>query len=254
MSTTNLILIAIFICLLCLGSLWLAQVKRQRAIERARKTVIYNAQIIQVQQIAEATAQFLDDKLIQFLANRIIHSGLILNKNNIAPDKRSRHIIEQANEWLQEPKLLRKQSRKGKPESHQKRLTLLKTIIQHIRQAVLDREVSRPEAKKLANSAKLGKIKLACNHYQQDADQSLKEGDLQQAINHLKKIKKTLAQVSPLSHELKQQVIECDTLIDSTQQTINSQNDNTSSQRLEDEFDKMKEQEEDWQKKQLYDQ
>jgi len=254
MSTTSLILIAIIICLICLGSLWLAQVKRQRAIERARKTVIYNAQINQVQQIAQATAQFLDDQLIQFLANRIIYSATILSKNKITPDKRSAHIIEQAGEWLQNPKVLRKQAQKEKTESHQKRLTLLKTIIQHIRQGVIDHEISRSEAKKLATSAKICKIKLACSHYQQDAEQSLKEGELQQAIGHLKKIKKTLSQISPLNNELKQQLIECDARIDETQQTINNQTDNTSNQRLSDEFDKMTEHEEDWQKKQLYDQ
>lgn len=254
MSTTQLILVAITVCVICLASLWLAQIKRQRAIERARKTVIYNAQINQLQQIAEATALFLDDQLIQFIAKRIQSSAQILTDNKITPDKRSLNSVELAQQWINEPSQLRKQAQKAKPESQQKRLSLLKSMIQHIRQGVLEKQVTRSEAKQLAIATKLSKIKLSCEYLQQQANEHCQNGDLQQGISQLKKIKSLFDQISPLPNDLKQRLIECDSQINQIQETLNEQNESTSSKRLEEEFDKLEEQEQDWQKKQLYDQ
>jgi hypothetical protein len=254
MSTTTLILIAIAISLLCLAAMWLAQFKRQRTIERARKTVIYNAHINQLQQIVEATAQYLDDSLIEFLANRVHHNGQILSQNKITPDKRSLHTLELAQIWTADPKALRKQARQNKAESQQKCLILLKAIIQHIRQGVMEHQISRNEAKQLAFATKISKVKLSCNHYQQLADTAFKTGELQQGISLLKKLKLLLSKVSPLPNDLQQLQIECQGLIDKTQETLNEQNEHSTGKRLEEEFDKEEEQEQDWQKKQLYDQ
>jgi hypothetical protein len=254
MSTSSLVIIAVLICVICVICLWVVQLKRQRAIERARKTIIYNAQINQLQQIAESTAPYLDDTLIKFIASRIIYSGQRLIHNKIIPDKRCQHTIELAQGWTAEPKALRKQARKGKKESQQKILTLLKAIIQHIRQGVLDHQVSRSEAKQLAHAAKFSKVKLNCQQNQLLAEEALKAGELQQGITLLKKIKILLKRVSPLPTDLQQQLIECEGLIDKTQKSLNAQSDNSSSKRLEEEFDKQEEQDQDWQKKQLYDQ
>jgi hypothetical protein len=254
MSTTSLVLIAVLICALCVASLWVVQLKRQRAIERARKTIIYSSQINQLQQIAEATARYLDDQLIKFLASRIAYSAQLLSRNKITPDKRCQHIIEQAQSWATEPKILRKQARKGKAESQQKTLILLKSIIQHIRQGVMEHQVNRNDASQLANATKFSKIKLNCHHHQQLADEVLKKGELQQGIHALKKIKTLLNKVSPLPTDLKHQLIECQGLIDRTQLTLNEQSESSSKKRLEEEFDKQEKQDQDWQKKQLYDQ
>ena len=254
MSTSTFIIIAILICAACLAFLWLAQLKRQRAIERARKTIIYNAQINQLQQIAESTAQYLDDSLIQFLANRINYNAQVLVNNKIVPDKRCQHAIELARSWLDNPKTLRKQARKGKAETQQKCLILLKSIIQHIRQSVMEHQTNRVEAKQLAQATKISKIKLSCSHYQQLADEAFSEGELQQGVTQLKKIKALLNKMSSLPNDLQQIKIECQGLIDNTQQTINSSKEETGSKRLEDEFDKLEEQDQEWQKKQLYDQ
>jgi hypothetical protein len=252
MSTSTFVIIAILICATCLGCLWLVQLKRQRAIERARKTIIYNAQINQLQQIAESTAQYLDDSLIQFLANRINYNAQILINNKIVPDKRCQHTIELARSWADNPKALRKQARKGKAETQQKSLILLQSIIQHIRQSVMEHQTNRAEAKRLAQATKISKIKLNCHHRQELANEALDSGELQQGINQLKKIKTLLSKVSPMPNDLQQIMIECQGLIDNTQQTINASKEETGSKRLEDEFDKLEEQ--DWQKKQLYDQ
>ena len=257
MSTTSLVLIAVLICVLCLVSLWVAQLKRQRAIEKARKTIIYTAQINQLKQVAEGTAKYLDDELIKFLAQRIEYSAQLLTRHKIIPDKRCLHTIEQAQGWASEPKSLRKQARKGKAETQQKCLTLLKSIIQHIRQGVMEHQVSRSEANKLALATKISKIKLSCQHHRQQAEEALKSGELQQGNASLKKIKALLSKISPLPTDLQQQLIECQGLIDTTQSTINEQSDNLSSKRLEAEFDKEEEQDKQdqtWQKKQLYDQ
>lgn len=250
MSTSSLIIIAILTCVLCLASLWFVQLKRQRAIERARKTIIYNAQINQLQQIAEATAQYLDDSLIQFIANRIGHNADLLIRNKIIPDKRCQHTIDLAQGWSNDPKSLRKLARSGKPESQQKCLTLLKSIIQHIRQSVIERQTNRSEAKQLAYAAKISKIKLSCSHYRKQADEALRAGDLQLGATQLKKIKTLLSKISPLPNDLQKQLIDCQGLLDQTQQTINDNRESTSSKRLEEEFDKQEEQDQDWQKKQ----
>jgi hypothetical protein len=257
MSTTQLILLAIGVCVICLAALWLAQIKRQRAIERARKTVIYNAQINQLQQIAEATAQILDDQLIKFLAQRILDSAQILRDNKITPDKRSLASTELAASWLNDPTPLRQQAQTSKPESQQKRHTLLRSIIQHIRQAVIEQQISRSEAKQLACATKISKIKLSCEYLQQQAKELNQKGELEQALLQLKKIKSQMKKIEPLPAEFKSYLIETDGQIDQVQQLIkqqNAENESSSGKRLAEEFDKLEEQEQDWQKKQLYDQ
>lgn len=256
MSISSLILAVVLVCTFCIISLWLVQLKRQKAIEKARKTIIYNAQINQLLQIAETTAQYIDDQLILFLANRIDYSAQLLYRSKIVPDKRSQNTIEQAQNWVLDPKSLRKQARKGKKESQQKSLNLLKSIIQHIRQGVLEQQVSRSEAKLLAHSTRFGRIKLNCFHYQQAAEEALRKGELTQGIDSLKKVTTLLNKASPLPKDLKQQLISCQDLIDKTQLTLNDERENTGSKRLEEEFDKEEEldQKQDWQKKQLYDQ
>jgi bacterioferritin (cytochrome b1) len=62
-----------------------------------------------------------------------------------------------------------------------------------------------------------------------------------------------LDRVSPLPNDLQQQLIKCQGLIEKSQQMLKEQSDNASGKRLEEEFDKEEEQEQDWQKKQLYD-
>jgi 23S rRNA A2030 N6-methylase RlmJ len=118
----------------------------------------------------------------------------------------------------------------------------------------MERQVSRNEAKQLAHSAKFSKVKLSCHYYRQAAEEALKTGELQQGITQLKKIKTLLAKASPLPNDLQKQLIDCQGQIDNTQQTINASREATSSKRLEAEFDKEEEQDQDWQKKQLYDQ
>jgi hypothetical protein len=253
MSTTQLIFIVMLVCTLCIISLWAAQLKRQKAIEKARNNIIYTAQIMQLHQIIEATATYLDDPLIQFLANRIDYSAKLLTRYKITPDKRCQHIIEQAQEWAIDPKMLRKQAQKEKPESQQKILSLLKSIIQHIRQGVMEHKVSRDQANQLAHATQFSKIKLNCYHHQQMAKEALKTGELKQGIDILKKVKALLERVSPLPADLQQQLIECQDLIDNTQQILKKQNETSSSNYLEEAFDKEEEQDQEWKKKKLYD-
>ncbi len=252
MSATNLIMVVILISILCITILWLFQIKRQRAIERARKTVIYTAQITQIHQIVESAAQFLDDNLLCFLAKRIDESANQLAKHKIQLDKRSRNTQEQALLWISEPKKIRKQARSRKPESQQKRLLLLKSIIQHIRQAISKHTIPRKEALSLASSTKVSKIKLACYYHQQDADNAIKKQDTQAAIQTLKKIKALLSQVEPRPADLEHNFISCSELLEQ-QQEIMKQSKPQSTKRLEEEFDKQEEMDQDWQKKQLYD-
>ena len=256
MSISSLMLVAVLICVLCVVSLWIVQLKRQRTIEKARKTIIYNAQITQLQQTAEATAQYIDDQLIRFLASRIDYYAQQLHKHKIAPDKRCQLFIEQAQNWTTEPKSLRKQARKNKPVNQQKSLNLLKSIISHIRQSVMEHQINRNEAKLLAHATRFGRIKLNCWHFQQAAEEALKAGELLQGIESLKKVKTLLTKASPLPKDLEQQLIKCQELIDKTQQTLNKKPESTGSKRLEEEFDKEEEQDQqqDWQKKQLCDQ
>lgn len=259
MSTSSLIWVVTAISALCLVSLWLVQFKRQRAIEKARKTIIYHAQIQQLAHIAEETALYLDDSLIQFIANRIDYSAQLLMRNKIAPDKRCQHVIEQAQVWAQEPKSLIKQARSGKVESQQKTLNMLKSIISHIRQALVDNQVSRDEAKQLALSTRFSKIKMNCLHLQKKADDAIRADNLQQGIDTLKRIKNLINKVSPLPKELEGRLAQCQASLDKTQLMLKEQREkqrgqHSSSTRLEEEFTKQEEQDQDWQKKQLYDQ
>jgi hypothetical protein len=252
MSVTNLIIAVIFVSLLCISTLWFFQIKKQRAIERARKTIIFTSQIAQIHQIVDSLAHFLDDSLLAFLAKNINESIDQLKKHNIEPDKRSQNTQEQARLWISEPKKIRKQARSRKPEKQQKRLLQMKSIIQFIRQALSRRSLSRKEALSLADSTKIGKIKLACYYYQQGADKAIQNQDAQEAIKTLKKIKALLAKIDPLPSDLKNTLDRCETLL-KEQQDIIKESRPSGTKRLEDEFDKQEELDQDWQKKQLYD-
>ena len=228
------------------------QVKKQRTIERARKTVIYTAQITQINQVVDSVSQFLDDPLLSFLAKCIDDSANQLIKNKIQLDKRSRNTQEQALLWISEPKKIRKQARSRKPESQQKRLLQMKSIIQHIRQALSRHTIPRKEALSLAKSTKISKIKLACHYYQQETDSAIKSQDTQTAIQTLKKTKTLLMKIDPTPSDLEQTLSRCNELL-KEQQEIMKQSKPQSTKRLEEEFDKQEEMDQDWQKKQDYD-
>ena len=173
-------------------------------------------------------------------------------KYNIQPDKRSQNTQEQAQIWISETKKVRKQSRTRKPEKQQKQLLQMKSIIQLIRQSLSRRAISRKEALSLASSTKISKIKLACHYFQQDADKAIKNQDPQAASLALKKIKALLLKVDPLPSSLKNRLVSCNELL-AQQHEIVKQSKPSSTKRLEEEFDKQEEIDQDWQKKQLYD-
>jgi len=252
MSATNLIMTVIFISLICIITLWLFQIKRQRAIERARKTVIYTSQIVQIHQTVDSIAQFLDDKLLHFLARCIDDSVNQLIKHKIQPDKRSLNTQEQALLWISESRKIRQQSRSRKPENQQKRLLKMKSIIQHIRHAISKHTIPRKEALSLVASTKVSKIKLTCYYQQQEVDSAIKNQDTQEAIQILKNIKALLVQIKPTPNELEHTLINCNELL-KQQQEIMKQSKPQTTKRLEDEFDKEEEMDQDWQKKQDYD-
>jgi hypothetical protein len=258
MSATNLIMVVIFVSLLCIIVLWLFQIKRQRTIERARKTVIYTSQIVQIHQVVDSVAQFLDDSLLNFLAKCIDDSANQLTKHKIQLDKRCQNTQEQALLWINEPKKIRKQARSRKSEGQKKRLLQMKSIIQHIRQAISRQSIPRKEALSLANSTKISKIKLACHYFQQEADDAIKNLDTQEAIFILKKTKTLLMKIDPIPSDVEHTLISCSELL-TQQQEIMKQSKPQSTPRLEEELDKQEEidkQEEmdqGWQKKQDYD-
>jgi hypothetical protein len=252
MSATNLIMAVIFVSLLCIITLWFFQMKKQRAIERARKTVIYTSEIAQIHQVVDSVAQFLDDNLLTFLAKCVDDGAHQLTKHNIQLDKRSKNTQEQALLWIGEPKKIRQQARTRKPESQQKRLLKMKSIIQNIRNALSKKNIPRKEALSLAKSTKISKIKLACHYYQQEADGAIKKQDTQAAIQALKKAKNLLGQIKPTPSDLEHTLTSCSELLEQ-QQGVMRNSKPQSTKRLEDEFDKEEEMDQDWQKKQDYD-
>lgn len=252
MSASNLIMAVIFVCLICIITLWFFQLKKQRRIERARKSVIYTSQITQIHQVVESVAQFLDDKLLIFLAQCVDNSISQLDKHNIDIDKRCKNTQEQALLWISEPKKIRQQARSRKSESQQKRLLKLKSIIQHIRHAISKNKIPRKEALALASSTKISKIKLACHYFQQEADHAIKKQDTQSAIQALKKIKGLLIQLKPVPGDLENTFTRCNELLEQ-QQGVMKLSKPQSTKRLEEEFAKQEEMDQDWQKKQDYD-
>jgi hypothetical protein len=252
MSATNLIIVVILVSVLCITALWLIQIKKHRAIERARKTVIYTSQITQIHQVVDSVAQFLDDNLLNFLAKCINDSANQLVKNKILLDKRTKNTQEQALLWISEPKKIRQQARSRKSESQQKRLLQMKSIIQHIRYAISKHTIPRKEALSLASSTKISKIKLACHYLLQEADSAIKNQETQGAIQVLKRIKTLLMQINPIPSDLEHTLASCSELLEQ-QQEIMKQSKPQSTKRLEEEFDKQEEMNQDWQKKQDYD-
>ena len=129
----------------------------------------------------------------------------------------------------------------------------MKSIIQLIRQALSRRSLSRKEALSLADSTKISKIKLACHHHQREADEAIKNQNTQTAIQSLNKVKSLLTNIDPLPSSLKSTLEKCSQLLEQQQGILKESRPN-GTKRLEDEFDKQEEIDQDWQKKQLYDQ
>lgn len=241
MSITSLIIAVISVSAICISTLWIFQIKKQRAIERARKKIIFTSQISQIHEIVESLAHFLDDNLLAFLAKSISENIEQMDKHNIEPDKRSQNTQEQAKLWMSAPRKIRKQFQNKKPEKKQARLLQMKSITQFIRQAISRRSISRKEALSLVDSTKIGKIKLTCYYHQQDADKAIQNNNTAVAIQALKKI-----------NDLQVTLDKSNTLLKEQQETIKNTR-SSGTKRLENEFDKQEEIDHDWQKKQLYD-
>lgn len=255
MSTTSLIILASLVAICALAALWLIQYRQQKAIERARKSVIYTDSMRELHQAAEQAACLIDTKVIEFCAHQLINLADKLNQLGTAKNKIAAQALQAAHQWIDNPALLKQKNDTVISESNATSIrSAMKTLMRHVREAATRRECSVPAANQLIRALRTANLRLSAQFYLQKGDSAAKLNTPRLALLHYRKLKGILVKQKKLPEELKATLSQLDELIQQQQDLQKQQNDNNADKRLEAEFDKLEEQDQDWEKKkQMYD-
>lgn len=238
MSTTSLVILAIFVAIAAFIALWLAQYRQQKAIERARQAVLFTDAMRELHQGITDTLLIIDPALTEFAAQRILTLGSRLKKLNTSISKQAQQAMQQASEWLESPSKAKEQAKLAEPK---KARAALRALIHHIKIAAHRKDIAVPAANKLIKSIKLCNLKISCDLYLAKANAAIKLNNPRGALTHYRKLKGLLQQQKELPEHLMQIAKELDNFIEEQQAAIRSQSDNGSNKRLEAEFDKLEE-------------
>ena len=255
MPTTSLVILASLVAVSALAALWLIQYRQHKAIERARKSVIYTDAMRELHQAVEQTACLIDNKVVEFCAQQLITLSGKLNQLGVSQNKVATQALQAAQQWNDNPALLKQ---KGQTEVSESNVTAMraamKVLIRHVREAATRRECSVPAANLLIRALRSSNLRLSSQFYIQKGDAAAKLSNHRLALMHYRKLKGILVKQKSLPEELQNTLKQLDDLIQQAQNEQKQQTDNNADKRLEAEFDKMEEQDQDWEKKkQMYD-
>ena len=255
MSTTSLVILASLVAISALAALWLIQYRQHKAIERARKSVIYTDSMRELHQAVEQAASLIDNKVIEFCAQQLIKLADKLTQLGANKNKVAAHALQSAQQWAENPALVKQKAETVISESNATSMrSAMKVLIRHVREAATRRECSVPAANQLIRALRASNLRLSSQFYMQKAGAAAKLSNHRLALMHYRKLKGILVKQKNLPEELQATLTQLDELIQQQQDQQKQQNDNNADKRLEAEFDKMEEQDQDWEKKkQMYD-
>ncbi len=212
MSTTSLVILAIFTALAAVGALGFMRWQEQKHLERARMAVIHSDQMGELSMIGESLQPWLSAPMLHFVAQEIQYHGSELTQLKAPSNKRCNKAMEGALTWLnatpKPPAKLPGQVKQAQEIRHS-----VQRLQELIRTSHQQNHLTTNKAKQLLQEAKLLNVKVAIAVFDSKATAAASVNNPAQAIHYLKKAETALQQLSNLPDELKP-------VLDSIQQRI----------------------------------
>jgi hypothetical protein len=245
MSTTSLVILAIFTALAAVGALGFMRWQEQKRLERARMAVVHSDQMGELSMLGESLQPWLSAPMLHFMAQEIQYHGSELALLKAPSNKRCNKAMEDALTWLnatpRPPAKLPGQVKQAQEVRHS-----VQRLQELIRASHQQHHLATDKAKQLLQEAKLLNVKVAIAVFDSKATAAASVNNPAQAIHYLKKAETALQQLSNLPDELKP-------VLDNIQQRITQHQDErqpaASGTRLEEGTDLLNAEDDSWKKK-----
>lgn len=245
MSTTSLVILAIFTALAAVGALGFMRWQEQKRLERARLAVVHSDQMGELSMLGESLQPWLSAPMLHFMAQEIQYHGGELALLKAPSNKRCNKAMEDALTWLnatpRPPAKLPGQVKQAQEVRHS-----VQRLQELIRASHQQHHLATDKAKQLLQEAKLLNVKVAIAVFDSKATAAASVNNPAQAIHYLKKAETALQQLSNLPDELK-------SVLDNIQQRITQHQDErqpaASGTRLEEGTDLLNAEDDSWKKK-----
>ncbi|UXD87643.1 hypothetical protein [Thalassolituus hydrocarboniclasticus] len=202
MSTTSLVILAIFTALAAVGALVFMRWQEQKRLEQARLAVLHSDQMGELSMIGESLQAWLSVPMLHFMAQEIQYHGAELTQLKAPSNKRCNKAMEDALTWLnatpRPPARLPGQVKQAQEMRH-----VIQRLQELIRTSHQKQHLSTEQARQLLQEAKLLNVKVAIAVFDSKATAAASVNNPAQAVHYLKKAETTLQQLSNLPDELK---------------------------------------------------
>lgn len=245
MSTTSLVILAIFTALAAVGALGFMRWQEQKRLERARMAVIHSDQMGELSMIGESLQPWISAPMLHFIAQAIQQHGEELNLLQAPTNKRCSKALENALAWLnatpKPPAKLPSQVKQAQEIRH-----LIQRLQDLIRSGHQHHRIDTSQARQLLQEARLLNVKIAVAVFDSKATAATSVNNPPQAIHYLKKAEAALKQLSNPPDDLK-------AILASIQQRITQQQEQrqpaAGGTRLEEGADLLNAEDDSWKKK-----
>lgn len=245
MSTTTLVILALFTAVAAVGALWFLRWQEQKRLARARAAVAHSDAIGEVLLIGDTLSKWLSPNAMKYLADRIYYHQQKLNELRIAPDQRLNRALDCAVQWSNHAP----QGRSPLPSQNKQAQdirTMLQRLIEHVRKDYQAHNLGAEVARPLLAEAKILNIKLAVAVFESKATAAATVSNNSVAVHYLRKAIAAIKTISPLPDELQALTDQLNTKL---QELLQSMQQTNSSTRLEEAAEQMAAEEDAWKKK-----
>lgn len=244
MSTTLLVLLAIFTAGASVGALWFLRWQEQQRLERARQALVHTDAIGEISVIGEALMPWLSREGLNFLVAQIHHHHHQLETLKAPIEKRAHRGLELATQWQDHtpyPSPLPSDHKKA-----QELRNLLQRFNEYLKEAYKNGTTAANTAKPLLSETRILNIRLATTVYESRARGSMTLSNPQQAMRWYKKAQAAYKQLDPLPDALADAAKGVD---DALQELIKANQESQSGTRLEEGAEALAAEDEAWKKK-----
>lgn len=215
MSTSSLVILAIFTALTAVGALFFLRWREQKRLERARKAVIHSDQMGELNLIGESLQPWVSPAILHFIALDIQQHGNELSLLQAPDNKRCNKALENALIWLNAtPKPPAKLPTQVKQA--QEIRNLIQRLQDIIRSGHQQQRISTDQARQFLHETRLLNVKIAVTVFDAKATAAASINNPSQAVQFLKKAEAALNQLTDPPDDLK-------AMLEAIQQRINEQ-------------------------------
>lgn len=243
MSTTTLIILAVFTATAATASLWFVRWRELQRLKRARASVVLTDFINLQYQLADSLNPWLNQNSFTWLCRMISQAGASLVSTGLPINRKAKSAIRQASDWIQSPP----SQKKRLPQDEHKAKQLRKSIqqqIELIKSCYKKKMIDQQKASLLLNELRILNVNLVTTVFFSQAQAAISLNNPARAELQLNKLLKTLKAIHTLSEDQRRLETEAKQMLQNL-----APRPTTATNKLADAADQLAEEQESWKKK-----